>query len=270
MNTNLFFTLLNNPNNIENINAAEIDNLLAEYPWFQAAHLLMAKTLHMRHDIRFKNRLHLAATHLPDREKLYETLHTITATLETKISETNTIPLHPDKAQTIKIDTTKIDENIDARLKMSEIRAFMYEHNMLFFDFEISQSFNPHTETNRGYDIAIELEKLSPKQHNQQKAAEQKPYNNEQMLLIDKFIRQKPRIIPAPDIDCRPQIDISKDSVAEKHEFLTEALANIYIKQKLFDKAIAIYTKLSLKYPEKSSYFATQIEKVKHITEKNQ
>ena len=41
------------------------------------------------------------------------------------------------------------------------------------------------------------------------------------------------------------------------------------MKQKLYDKAVATYLKLSLKYPEKSIYFANQIEKIKEIIDNN-
>jgi len=45
-------------------------------------------------------------------------------------------------------------------------------------------------------------------------------------------------------------------------EFFTETLAEIYIEQGYYTKAAAIYSKLILRYPEKSAYFATLIEKL--------
>ena len=47
---------------------------------------------------------------------------------------------------------------------------------------------------------------------------------------------------------------------------MTETLARIYLEQKNYEKAIQSYKILSLKYPEKSSFFADQIKAVQRIT----
>jgi tetratricopeptide (TPR) repeat protein len=89
-----------------------------------------------------------------------------------------------------------------------------------------------------------------------------------QSELIDKFIFANPRIEPNRDKTAVPIEDISKPFVEEDGGFVTETLAKIYIGQGYYSKAIDIYEKLSLKFPEKSSYFASQIEKVKEYIKK--
>ena len=59
--------------------------------------------------------------------------------------------------------------------------------------------------------------------------------------------------------------EIAKKSLSENDDFITETLAKIYIEQGHFDKAINAFEKLILKFPEKNTLFASQINEIKKI-----
>jgi len=122
-------------------------------------------------------------------------------------------------------------------------------------------------------ELDIEHDKISDYQESvipdeQKSITEQTSSKLLQSDLIEKFILANPRIEPVREKAGIPLTDISKPFVDEKEVFLTETLARIYIKQGYYSKALDIYEKLSLKYPEKSSYFASQILEVKELIKK--
>ena len=83
--------------------------------------------------------------------------------------------------------------------------------------------------------------------------------------LIDRFIRISPTIERLTPGDMQPVKDLAAESTDEHGKFITETLAKIYINQGYYSRAINIYEKLSLQYPEKSAYFASRIEKIKEL-----
>ena len=59
--------------------------------------------------------------------------------------------------------------------------------------------------------------------------------------------------------------DLSAKSLASTDELMTETLAKVFVKQKKFENALQAYQILSLKYPEKNSFFADQIKEIKRL-----
>jgi hypothetical protein len=86
-------------------------------------------------------------------------------------------------------------------------------------------------------------------------------------LLINKFLKKTPKIV----INKSDQSDnnLTKKQNFDAKSLMTETLAEVYLNQKKFKKAISAYEILALKYPEKSSLFANQIKRIKKIQNKS-
>jgi len=79
--------------------------------------------------------------------------------------------------------------------------------------------------------------------------------------IIDSFIKKDPQITP-PNAEQIDNENKAKKSAEDQNDLVSETLAGIYIEQMLYDKAIDTYEKLSLKFPEKSRYFADLIQSI--------
>ena len=81
--------------------------------------------------------------------------------------------------------------------------------------------------------------------------------------LIDIFLKGNPKMPKVEKSSSSPAINPINDSNIEG--LMTETLAKVYLAQKKYENALVAYRILSLKNPEKSSFFADQIKKIEQL-----
>lgn len=83
--------------------------------------------------------------------------------------------------------------------------------------------------------------------------------------IIDKIIESSPGLIRTKEEQKFFTPDIkAKESLLDNEHLVTETLAKIYALQGNVNKAVRAYEILSLKFPQKSAYFATLIKNLKN------
>ncbi len=277
MNRTDFLNLMENPV-IDPKLTTEIGEITAIFPYFQTAHLLLLKGLHLNSDIRFGNQLRNSAMHVADREILYQFLFSA-GMREGLHSQEAGIEEDKDTGQTVIESAKNSEELINEIEKNPEIENSEEENeneapgNLLLDagDETYVDEINSSEISNINELLELDLDrngiKDAPSVENE--IIEEKKDNTKltQADLIERFIITNPRIEPVRD---KKEVPVEDKSAIDTGEgsFVTETLAKIYIGQGYYSKAIDIFEKLSLKYPEKSSYFATQIEKVKEYLKK--
>jgi tetratricopeptide (TPR) repeat protein len=272
----------------EHLNEESLTRLLKvkeSYPYFQTVHLLAVKGKFIHGDDDCQTFIESASAYVPDRRVLYDLLYPL---FEKAVSDTDTVTetgeITGTDIQTPKSESVKptLRDNISNLLilQLEELElvdpaeAELVPEIALDIDKEYGTRDDDHQYPSESADdgdlLTIEEassgEDLPDPNENPEPppvSPEKKSGHNE---LIEKFIENNPRLEPLHGD--QPEVDISEDSVKENDGIFTDTLARIYIKQGYYNKAIFAYEKLILKYPEKSDYFAGQIESIKKLTNK--
>jgi hypothetical protein len=192
-----------------------------------------------------------------------------------------------DKAKIVEVESseTLVNETIEKELEKSLVNAFIEkeviktpELHHLELNKTQAKNFSEWLQLlkkNNGQSaeeikeqIAFEKEKQSQvlktnkqiiDEQNQSQLKKQK-----QKALIDKIIETNPGAIRnKEDKKFFAPIIQAKESLIENEHLVTETLAKIYSMQGNINKAVRAYEILSLKFPQKSVYFATLIKNLK-------
>jgi hypothetical protein len=236
MNRDNIIKYIRQPGKLDQNTLPEIEELLNAFPYFQTAYLLHVKNHHNIKSLKFNDSLKSASARIGDRSVLYHLIHGL-------ISE----KLHDIRqpAESVKEIQGPVEKIIEPGIGT------------------VKEVISPDLQTTDQKEETLIPERSS---HTFTGWFDQLDYVEEERSkdkeLIDAFIQSQPRIIPGKG-ELKDQEDISEAFIKPDEQLMTETLAQIYVKQGYYLKAIHVYETLSLKFPEKSSYFAAQINKIK-------
>ncbi|MDA9344057.1 hypothetical protein N9R06_03060 [Algibacter sp.] len=174
--------------------------------------------------------------------------------------------VRPKKISSFVLDESEAIEKVTQKTKTQEATAedILKLGKPLQFDKKETHSFNEWLKLTRFKPI----ERIAKNEETQDKVKSPDTLNKEKKFeLIDKFISENPKIKPSKTNT--QKVNLAKAQMIQPEALMTETLARIYVEQKNYKSAIQSYKILSLKYPEKSSFFANQIKAVKQLQEQN-
>lgn len=231
--------LINHPERMDRETLYELRSMVALYPYFQTARLLLLQNLYLLHDATFDEELRNAAIYITDRKVIFNQVEAMHYRLQ---KEEDKDSAEQENQKTGSRTISLIDNFLESMPKEEK-------------QDEPRQKRKP-----TAADAAVDYVAYLLENSDDNADGTDTPQLRGQSL-IDSFLEDNQGKIvlseepPAMDNSSTPRID---DEPEPEENFFTEALARIYVKQGRFQKALDIITRLSEQFPHKNLYFEDQ------------
>ncbi len=254
MNAENFTEYIENPSLLLQMNYEELKQLILQYPYNANLRYLLAKKSQLEGRSDHERNLRNAAIHGPDRKKLFQLLKEETdpeERLELKQLSELELAAKEEILEEIVLDIDKSPAS--TTFNTTDIEDALDREDFSFptpFDGELDESSD---------------EKLSSEQSEEvNKTVEPTPLHRSQFKSWHQRYQQ-PQKITLPDKDEKVLLEkLPNENVLESSDVASETLAELLTHQHQNEKAIEVYERLALLFPEKSDFFAEQIESLKN------
>jgi tetratricopeptide (TPR) repeat protein len=220
---------IQHPERLNEDSVGVLRRLVDKYPYYQTARLLLLRNLFNTKNPMFQQELRRSAVLLNNRKVLFDMIEGTKYHIVPQQLSSNSLSWEGDKDRTLSL----IDDFLENMPSEPEKRP---------------------TKGNIPADVTTDY-----MAYLMQEEAEANDSNN----IIETTIPRRPQRITLEEKDV---IEVPEDDVQEE-EFFTETLAQIYIKQQKFERALEIIRALSADNPKKNSYFADQIRYLEKVIE---
>lgn len=277
-----FLEFLKNPQRASEETLGMFDELIRKYPYFQAAHLFIAKVANDLDHPDKKEKLNSAAIYTANRAILKEIIETnwqalpspepievsVNAgedTIENLMTET---PLNEPVQSQDAFDQKNDDEPIHEPDQSDDSESGVIAQIETVESEEMTEAPGRQVLTADTLEAENKTDIADIEDSQTESPDELSHRKKQQMEIIDSFINYESNLVSRkfvkPDSnDPKPQEDLSLRSSRLDDDLVSENLAMILKKQGKVDKAIDIYKKLIWKFPQKKAYFASLIEELK-------
>ena len=286
MNKKKFISLLARPESISQKNLLGLSEIVEKYPFFQTARALHLKSLKKSNSLLYNDALKLTAAYTADRNILFEYI-TSNFFIQNEISDT--IQKQEDSYLKLEVTTEDISEQvskeIDQQLKTELKKADAILNPDLFHrreksvekltkneitnsDLEKNNPLSFTKEDSHSFSEWLKLTTAKPivREKTKNLSNSKKPNSD----LINKFIQENPKLKPSKStVKYDNEENLANQITYTSEALMTETLAKVYLQQNNYQKALQAYKILSLKYPEKSGFFADQIRAINKYINKN-
>ena len=286
MNKKTFTSLLAHPESISQKNLFGLSEIVEKYPFFQTARALHLKSLKKSNSLLYNDALKLTAAYTADRNILFEYI-TSNFFIQNEISDT--IQKQEDSYLKLEVTTEDISEQvskeIDQQLKTELKKADAILNPDLFLrrkksvekltkneitnsDLEKNNPLSFTKEDSHSFSEWLKLTTAKPiVREETNNLSNSKKLNSD---LINKFIQENPKLKPSKStVKYDNEENLANQITYTSEALMTETLAKVYLQQNNYQKALQAYKILSLKYPEKSGFFADQIRAINKYINKN-
>ena len=278
MNTSDYINLLNNSKAINDKQTLVLETIVQEFPFYQSARALYLKGLYNQESFRYNYELKKTAAHTTDRSVLFDFI----TSDDFKIFQQEVYDKYQAEIQNIIVADFELVQVEDLEVDLVQVPTSQKNIRSEFVANETPKTQNElveaelqigkplHFEKNETHSFSewLQLSKISPiVRKEEEKKPEVSSELEKKFDLIEKFIELNPKIPQAKDNTPVP-VNVAKSNEMPS-SIMTETLAQIYLEQKKYTKAIQAYDILILKYPEKSSFFADRIKNIKILQQNN-
>ena len=300
MNSKELTYILQHPETLNKEQTESLKNVLDEFPYFQSARAIYLKGLKNQDSYKYNQELKTTAAYTTDRSILFDFI-TSDSFLQNEISLNIKQNLQNLKDIEVEVEDISVEKSIQVDNDLrSQIRETVNVLDPELFQRKFENKESSEEESNQikkqtstkkesikeilnigkplefdknethSFHEWLKLTQFKPIDRSSESSEKQEVSKEEETRLkkfelIDKFISNKPKI--SPDKETSSSTNLAKERMIQPESLMTETLARIYVEQKNYEKAIQSYKILSLKYPEKSGFFADQIKAIKKIQE---